>query len=268
MNDENSVSVIVITWNQVECLSRCLESICNDFDFNQDEIIVIDNGSEDDSESVIRTRFPDVQYFPLKNNIGVGPARNRGILASSKNFIMTIDNDAYLTTPFPVVKNSIVEAFATVENLGVMGFRLCYPSGQYQFNGRQFPRMLQPLSSRLTLLRKFKYFHKLHTRHMRTELEQSLNGLHEVDYVLGANQIYRRHSLATTSVYDESIFYGPEDIEFCWKHKIAGHRNMVNMSCTISHDYQRRSTKINGLFIRHLISFYRIWLKIRPTRQA
>ena len=99
MRKRLSISVVVITWNEKHLLSRCLENLCPNFDFDEDEIVVIDNGSIDGTAEMVSERFPSVRYYRLEENIGVGPARNRGIMVADKNIVMTLDNDAYLTTP-------------------------------------------------------------------------------------------------------------------------------------------------------------------------
>ena len=263
MRKKLSISVLVITWNEKHLLSRCLEKLCANFDFDEDEIVVIDNGSIDDTPEMVSERFPSVRYYRLEENIGVGPARNRGIMVADKDIVMTLDNDAYLATPFSTLKASIIDAHLHNPNLGVMGFRLCFPDGSYQFNGRGFPGFVQPFYSRIPFLRSIKYFKNQYNSHLNVNLEQISTGLHEVDYLLGANQIFTREWLVKTGIYDESIFFGPEDLEFCWRVKQAGGQNMINMSVSIIHDYQRRTRKINKIFFLHTYAFYRTWLKMK-----
>ena len=65
MSKRLSVSVLVITWNEKQLLSRCLENLCANFDFDEDEIVVIDNGSIDDTSEMVSERFPSVRYYCL-----------------------------------------------------------------------------------------------------------------------------------------------------------------------------------------------------------
>ena len=74
---EKRLSIIIITWNELANLERCLLSLVDKVDFSRDEVIVVDNGSRDGSEEFVAT-LPQVRYFPLETNLGVGPARNRG----------------------------------------------------------------------------------------------------------------------------------------------------------------------------------------------
>src|ERR1700749_3483516 len=66
------LSIIIITWNERENLERCLLSLMDKVDFVRDEVIVIDNGSRDGSAEFVAT-LPQIRYFPLERNFGVGP---------------------------------------------------------------------------------------------------------------------------------------------------------------------------------------------------
>jgi len=261
------ISVIVITWNELDLVDRCLHSFYDKFDFNSHEIVVVDNGSSDGTGDMILEKYPSVTYVKLRRNIGVGPARNRGIIASRGEFIMTLDNDALLECDFSTVAASIESSFESEERLGVMGFRLCYPDGTYQYNGRSFPGLLQPFVSRVAALQKVGVLGRLIDKHLRKDLGNESSGLHEVDYVLGANQIYRKKDVIQIGMYDDAIFFGPEDLEFCWRLKESlGRVNMINLSLSIVHDYQRRTTKINLILLKHLVSYYSTWVKMRLAR--
>jgi glycosyltransferase involved in cell wall biosynthesis len=56
------------------------------------EIIVVDDGSDDDTVAVISRRFPMVGIVRLPG-LGAGPARNAGVEAASGNIIMFLDSD-------------------------------------------------------------------------------------------------------------------------------------------------------------------------------
>ena len=117
MKSSPSISVVIITWNQLELLNRCLESLYSQFQFEHDEIIVIDNGSTDGTNDLIESNYPAVRYYRLDSNLGVGAARNRGIVASRCEYIMTLDNDAYLQTSFASLKKSIIAAYNQEKDL-------------------------------------------------------------------------------------------------------------------------------------------------------
>ena len=77
----------------------------------------------------------------------------------------------------------------------------------------------------------------------------------EVDYVLGANQTFTKKVAAQLLGYDDRIFFGPEDAEFCVRTHKLGLRNYYSRSISIIHDYKRRTRKLSRLTFKHLAGF-------------
>ena len=91
-----TLSIIIPVYNCAPVILRCLESI----DFQDAEIIVVDDGSTDDSADVIKdyiVTHPNVQLI-RKENGGVSSARNVGIEVASGKYIMFVDADDYLAS--------------------------------------------------------------------------------------------------------------------------------------------------------------------------
>ncbi len=87
------VSVIVPTYNRADYLKECLEAILKQtfFDF---ELIVVDDGSSDESEAIINSFFTNkVCYLQHTENRGVSAARNTGIAKAQGDLIAFCDSD-------------------------------------------------------------------------------------------------------------------------------------------------------------------------------
>ncbi len=97
MNKVNNIdiSIIVPVYNAEKYIERCLISLINQSKKNI-EIILINDGSSDDSEKIIK-KFDDsrIKYFKQSNK-GIGKTRNRGIDESHGKYIMFVDSDDYL----------------------------------------------------------------------------------------------------------------------------------------------------------------------------
>ena len=118
------VSYIVITKDRRDDLMNVLNSIYEQ-DYNPKEVIVVDNNSEKDFSTVFKHRFKNLHWIRLDENSGVPAARNIGIEASSGEFLIFLDDDAYF-------KNSdsttmIVERFRMQESLSVISFQVLHP---------------------------------------------------------------------------------------------------------------------------------------------
>ncbi len=88
---EYNISVIIPSFNRAHCLSKALDSIV-DQSLTPAEIIVIDDGSTDDTREFIRNNYPSVVYL-FQNNCGVSSARNLGVNISKGNWIAFLDSD-------------------------------------------------------------------------------------------------------------------------------------------------------------------------------
>ena len=93
VNMETTVSIIMPTYNRAALLPRSISSILNQT-FEDFELIIIDDGSTDDTEDVVRG-FNDkrIVYIKNNNNLGATTSRNEGIKISKGRFIAFQDSD-------------------------------------------------------------------------------------------------------------------------------------------------------------------------------
>lgn len=120
------VSVIVVLYNSSAYVEGCFESL-GKVTYRPIELIVVDNGSEDDS--VLRVRkisngfdFPCVLNC-LGRNRGFAKASNLGAVASRGEILFFLNPD---TEIFPDAVDALVEAFAD-DSVGIAGCRIYYP---------------------------------------------------------------------------------------------------------------------------------------------
>lgn len=89
----NKVSIIIPIYNAENTIERCLESVVNQ-EYKNIEIILVNDGSTDNTENVIKNNFQDkrIKYYKQKNS-GVSVARNYGISKATGEYIFFIDAD-------------------------------------------------------------------------------------------------------------------------------------------------------------------------------
>lgn len=91
-----SVSIIVLGWNNVQDTVECLESLERS-DHLDSNVILVDNGSIDDTVATVRKQFPHVQIIENKANLGFAEGNNVGIrcaLARGDDYVFLLNNDA------------------------------------------------------------------------------------------------------------------------------------------------------------------------------
>ena len=90
MNNE-LVSVIIPNYNYAEFLSECIESVLNQ-DYEQIEVIVVDDGSTDSSREILRSYGDKIKVIEISNS-GAPTARNFGLMNAKGGYIAYLDAD-------------------------------------------------------------------------------------------------------------------------------------------------------------------------------
>ncbi len=89
------ITVIVINWNGAHYLDACIGAISAQVP-TPDEIILVDNHSDDGSRDLVAERFPSVVIHDTGSNLGPGGARNAGVEAATNETCVLVDNDVVL----------------------------------------------------------------------------------------------------------------------------------------------------------------------------
>ncbi len=92
-----SVSFIIVSYNTVDYLRECLESVYKHTN-NIHEVIVVDNDSHDGSIAMVKNEFPDVKLIETGENLGFGVGNNVGVEHATGEYVMLFNSDALLTT--------------------------------------------------------------------------------------------------------------------------------------------------------------------------
>lgn len=89
------VSVIIPNYNGASFLGPCLDSLLR-VETAPSEIIVVDNGSTDDSLKLLKEQYPQVTVIAHEKNLGFTGAVNHGIVAASERFVFLLNNDTVI----------------------------------------------------------------------------------------------------------------------------------------------------------------------------
>ena len=251
------LSIVIITWNQSNKLKRCLDSIFDNDNCKEDiEIIVIDNYSTDNTLLMLKDYTSRIRLIVNKKNRGVAPARNQGIKIAKGDYVMMLDDDTQVK---PGCFSKIISFMDSHEDCWCLGTKQIRPNGNTGHNVRTFYD-LPTIIARRTLLGRFM---KDKIRH-HLMLDWDHNSTKEVDWVAGANFVMRGKAIKSIGAFDEKYFFGFEDVDWCYRIKLAGKQVYYLHDAVIVHDFQRTSRKFfSKKALDHLLSSIRFYTKFR-----
>ncbi|MDR7545120.1 MAG: glycosyltransferase [Armatimonadota bacterium] len=238
------VSVVVLTWNSSRNVGRALAALSQECHGLAAEVIVVDNGSTDDSLAVVAASAPQARVVRNTRNLGVAPARNQGMRQARGRYVLLLDSD---TEMMPGSLRAMVEFLDARPEVAVVGPKLVYPDGTLQFSCRRFPTVPGKLFRLLPLAWR---------RALPWVADEELMGLDHsiaqpVDYVIGACQLIRRSVSEALGGLDDRIFYGPEDVDFCLRAWKAGWEVWYLPGAVVIHSEQRVTRRRPGMLTWH-----------------
>ena len=138
------ISIIVLTYNKSDMLIKCLASIQKTLpDRDAPELLVVDNGSSDGTDTLVKQRFPWIRVVRIPKNIGYSRGMNIGIASSSPSseYIVLLSNDLELHGDW--IGSLIAPALKDL-SVGIVGCKLVYPSGRIQHAGGKMDQKFRP----------------------------------------------------------------------------------------------------------------------------
>lgn len=203
--EQFDLSLIIINWNTSGLLKRCLESVPSGATDLKCEIIVVDNGSSDDSMRMVESIFPEVRIISNSKNLGFSKAANQGIRASSGKFLALLNSDIEVPTG---ALSEILKYILKKESVAAASPQIVGLAGKPQYCGGYAPSPKNVLKQ-LTYLP----FSKNRTRGIGIYSKYSNRAI-SVDWLMAALIVIRRQAIKEAGALDESFFLYGEDMEF------------------------------------------------------
>lgn len=124
MNGKPLITVFTPSYNRKSCISKCYESLCAQTSHNF-EWLIIDDGSTDDTKSLIERWQKEQTDFPIrycwKENGGLHTAYNRGIALANTELFVCIDSDDWMPPDAIEKIESIWSEISDRNYVGIMG---------------------------------------------------------------------------------------------------------------------------------------------------
>ncbi|NQV38836.1 MAG: glycosyltransferase family 2 protein [Candidatus Marinimicrobia bacterium] len=203
------ISIIVLNWNNWPDTIACVESIEKNV-YENYNIIIVDNNSEDSSEKILRQKYPDKIFIQSGDNLGYAGGNNIGIekaLSLKSDYILLLNNDTIVRHDF---LQPLVNSFSLDEKIGIVSGKILYLDEQ--------PKIWYA-GGKIDWLRGsgFSYGNK-----------QIDNGQfdynREVSFVSGCMMLIKREVIENIKLLNEDYFLYLEDTEYCFRAIKAGYK--------------------------------------------
>ncbi len=223
-----SVYVIIPNWNGIDLIAECLRSL--EAQTLAHTVIVVDNGSVDGSNEVVKRDFPQVQLLEFMNNAGFAGGVNRGIvpaLQAGAEYIVLLNNDAVAD---PKWLEELVKEAETGVTVGMVAAKIVTQDGKnldstgdfYTTWGFPFPRGRGEVDS--------------------GQYDNELN----IFGASGGASLYRASMLKEIGLFDERFFAYFEDVDISFRARLAGWKVRYAPGAVVRHYIGGTSSRMNS----------------------
>lgn len=212
------ITILTVTFNAKMFIQDFFDSICI---ANQDglevEIIMIDNGSSDDSVRLVRQKYPQIRVLENDEN-NYARALNLGIAASQGDYVVIANNDATVDSAW---LQGFIEVFQLDENIGAVQSKILFSKsqkinsvgveevGQFYFRDIGFDASDAAVYSKPA----------------------------EREYISGGSTMFRRQCLEDIGNWDEDFIMFVEDIDYSIRCREKGWKLWYSPSSILYHQF-------------------------------
>lgn len=216
MSNHPLCSIIIPNYNGARFLPACFNALRTQT-YPDLEIILVDDGSTDESVSLTRREFPEVKVIELKQNQGFIRAVNHGIEQATGQIIALLNNDTEVT---PGWAQALVEALHKHPEAGMAASKLLLYDRRDVLHsaGDGFGTDGLPIN-----------------RGVWQKDEGQFDGDTYIFGGCGGAVAYRRAMLDEIGLFDEDLFMYLEDVDLSWRAQLAGYRIVFVPGAVVYH---------------------------------
>jgi GT2 family glycosyltransferase len=220
------VSVVLVNFNTGHLLDECFDSLFQSLGSMRNQVILVDNASEDDSLSRIKGLKEALTVVSNDQNVGFGRANNQAVPFATGRHLLLLNTDAFVA---PDTLTKTVAWMDAHPDCGVLGVRLTDREGNLQPSCRYFPTPLNTFLVRTGLQRLFPWVKSV------DDMAWDHSTVRECDWVPGCYYLIRREVLDQVGLFDPRFFLYCEEVDHCRRVKAAGWKVMFYPDTSVVH---------------------------------
>jgi GT2 family glycosyltransferase len=256
------LSIVVAAYNSGGAIEATIEAAERSIAHLNGEVIVVDNGSTDDTNAQARRVITRGRVVRLDPNIGYGRAINEGARRAQGDLLLIMNDDILLSRE---CVDRMIEAFRDETTTGMVGAKIVdRASHELPSFRRHLPGWRDEFDRLLSLILR---------RDIRHVLPANQEDAVDVGLVLAACALTSRELFCSLGGFNRIFFLYGEDIDFCRRLEQAGLRRRLVTNAVAIHDQEisperrPRGRQFMERIVTARDNYYRIWLS-RPSRMA
>lgn len=227
MKETSRVLILIVNWNNYSDTKECLDSLAQLTSDNY-QVMLVDNGSIDNSSQLLEEEFPEIQLVNLQENLGFAGGNNVGLEYALKEefpFTLLLNNDTIVQDGDFLAK--LVQVLEEEPSVGAVGPTVEQTDGITQLSILPYPNIGNTIINSLGLY---------HPNHKKRQF---------VDSIAGCCVLVRREAIEQAGLLDENYFMYGEETEWFFRIRKKGWKILFLPVDSILHKEGSSSKKID-----------------------
>ena len=234
------LSVVLINYKTPDQLIGCIESIYATAN-GIDDVIVVDNDSQDESIELVQKKFPEVRIVASKLNGGFAMAANWGVSLARYDTVLILNPDIVVREG---AIQKLYDRLHSSADIAIVAPKLLNLDETLQYSCSKFHKFMTPVYRR-TALGKTSFGKKELERFEMRSWDH--NNEQDIDWAIGAALMMKRKIVERVGLMDSRFFLYFEDVDLCRRVWEAGYRVVYVPDAVMLHEHKRLSANQAGL---------------------
>lgn len=218
------IAIVILNWNGAKLLLQFLPSVIEFSKGDSTEIIVADNGSTDESVTVLIERFPEVRILELKQNFGFARGYNEALKQIEADYFVILNSDVEVTDEWLESPVRLMEADSTIAAVQpkILSF---HQKTHFEYAGAAggfIDRFGYPFC-------RGRIFNVVEADYGQYD------DLTDIFWATGACMFVRAASFKASGGFDADFWAHMEEIDLCWRLKNQGYRIVYTPESKVYH---------------------------------
>ena len=235
------LSIAVNSYKSPELLRLCLQSIRENVSEIEYETISVDSETSEETEMMVREDFPEVRFFPHRENVGFKTLVNQSLKESCGEYVFLINSDIIIN------EETVSDMIAYMDghpDVAMIGPRQINFNGADQMSCFRFYRPMTILYRR-TFLGKLPWGKKHLDWFLMKDYDRQEPRV--VDWIMGSAMLVRREAAEAVGPMDDRFFMYMEDVDWCRRFWEKGYSVVYYPLASVFH-YHAKGSARGGIF--------------------